>query len=239
LEVRQAEPLPVGVLMIALPPVIREGLQSILKKDEKITVVGHVLSENQAIEQIIWANKMGQPVKVVLTESRSGNVNGVQAIRAVKQVFPGICALVLTENLNDSYVIDTIDAGADGFIFLKDMSPEILLQTIHRVVEGGKQMNAELRRSAVETLIQNGRKTLAERTAGAASLTDREVDVLRLMGNGDTNKLIAEKLGITMDTTKNHVRKVIVKLNARSRAKAAIIAAQMGLVGKPVTVSQV
>ena len=238
MEVRQAEPLPVGVLMIALPPVIREGLQSILKKDEKIKVVGDVPNEHQAIEQIIQANKMGQPVKVVLTETRSGNVDGVQAIRAVKQVFPGICALVLTENLNDSYVIDTIDAGADGFIFLKDMSPEMLLQTIHRVVDGGTQMKAELRRSAVETLIQNSRKTLAERTAGAASLTEREVDVLRLMGNGDTNKLIAEKLGITMDTTKKHVREVIVKLNARSRAKAAIIAAQMGLVGKPVTVTQ-
>ncbi|MEK7872802.1 MAG: LuxR C-terminal-related transcriptional regulator, partial [Chloroflexota bacterium] len=79
------------------------------------------------------------------------------------------------------------------------------------------------------------RKTLAERTAEAAHLTPREVDVLRLMGNGDTNKAIAGTLSITLDTTKKHVQNVISKLGARSRTHAAIIAAQDGLVGSPVT----
>ena len=84
-------------------------------------------------------------------------------------------------------------------------------------------------------LIQNGRKTLAERTAEAAHLTEREVDVLRLLGNGDSNKIIAATLGITLDTTKKHVRNVIDKMQARSRTHAAIIAAQAGIVGNPVT----
>jgi DNA-binding NarL/FixJ family response regulator len=88
----------------------------------------------------------------------------------------------------------------------------------------------------VENLIQNGRKTLAERTAEAAHLTEREVDVLRLMGNGDSNKIISATLGITLDTTKKHVRNVIDKMQARSRTHAAIIAAQAGLVGNPIAV---
>jgi DNA-binding NarL/FixJ family response regulator len=158
----------------------------------------------------------------------------VQATRLIKDEFPEIAVLVLTENLNDTYVIDAIHAGAGGYIFLKDMSPEKLLQSIHRALEGGTQMTTALLRTAVENLLQNGRKTLAERTAEAAHLTEREVDVLRLMGNGDSNKIIAATLGITLDTTKKHVRNVIDKLQARSRTHAAIIAAQAGIVGNPI-----
>jgi len=164
-------------------------------------------------------------------------VDGVQATRLIKDAFPGIAVLVLTDNNNDSYVIDAIHAGAGGYMFLKDMSPEVLLQSIHRVVEGGAQMTTALLHAAVENLLQNGRKTLAERTAEAAHLTEREVDVLRLMGNGDSNKIIAGTLCITLDTTKKHVRNVIDKMQARSRTHASIIAAQAGIVGKPVAAS--
>jgi len=131
-------------------------------------------------------------------------------------------------------VIDAIHAGAGGYIFLKDMTPEMLIQSIYGVVDGGAQMTTALLRTAVESLIQNGRRTLAERTTDAAHLTEREVDVLRLMGNGDSNKIIAETLGISLDTTKKHVRNVIEKMQARSRTHASIIAAQAGIIGTPV-----
>ncbi len=234
MAVKQRDPQNVGVLMIDFSPVVREGLQSILTKDERIEVIGDAPDEHQALLHIKRAHNRGRPIHVVLTETRSGKVDGVQATRLIKQEFPEIAVLVLTENINDSYVIDAIHAGAAGYIFLKDMSPEMLLQSIHRVVEGGTQITTELLFAAVENLIQNGRKTLAERTAEAAHLTAREVDVLRLMGNGDSNKVIAATLGITLDTTKKHVRNVIDKLQARSRTHAAIIAAQAGLAGNPV-----
>ena len=120
-------------------------------------------------------------------------------------------------------------------LFLKDMTPEVLLQSIHRVVAGGTQMTTKLLYMAVENLIENGRKTLAERTTEATHLTGREVDVLRLMGNGDSNKIIAETLGITVDNTKKYVRNVIDKLQARNRTHASIIAARAGIIGNPVT----
>ncbi len=234
MAVKPREPKNLGVLMIDFSPVVREGLQSILAKDAEIEFIGDAPDGHQALLHIRRAGDRGRPVSVVLTETRNGAVDGVQATRLIKDEFPEVAVLVLTENPNDSYVIDAIHAGAGGYIFLKDMSPEMLLQSVHRVVEGGTQMTAALLRTAVENLIQNGRKTLAERTTEAAHLTEREVDVLRLMGNGDSNKAIAETLGITLDTTKKHVRNVIDKLQARSRTHAAIIAAQAGIVGSPI-----
>ena len=198
-------------------------------------MIGDASNGHEALLHIKRACDRGRSVKVVLTETRSAHMDGVQATSLIKGEFPEIAVLVLTENLNDSYVIDAIHAGAGGYIFLKDMSPESLLQSIHRVAEGVTQMTTALLHTAVENLILNGRKTLAERTAEAAHLTEREVDVLRLMGNGDSNKIISTTLGITLDTTKKHVRNVIDKMQARSRTHASIIAAQAGIVGKPVT----
>jgi DNA-binding NarL/FixJ family response regulator len=232
----QRKPKNLGVLMIDFSPVIREGLQAILAKDEGIVVIGTAQDGVEALQYIKKSYDQRQPVNVVLTETRSATVDGVQVTRLIKDEFPEIAVLVLTENLNDTYVIDAIHAGAGGYIFLQDMSAEMLLQSIHRVVEGGTQMTTALLHTAVENLIQNGRKTLAERTAEAAHLTEREVDVLRLMGNGDSNKIISATLGITLDTTKKHVRNVIDKMQARSRTHAAIIAAQAGLVGNPIAI---
>jgi DNA-binding NarL/FixJ family response regulator len=205
-----------------------------MAKDITIAVLGDASDGNEGIVRIKRARDRGQTVNVVLTETRNGKVDGVQATRIVKDAFPEIAVIVLTESPNDSYVIDAIHAGAGGYIFLKDMTPELLLQSVHRVVEGVMQMKTELLHTAVENLIQNGRKTLAERTTEAAHLTEREVDVLRLMGNGDSNKVMAETLDITLDTVKKHVRNVIDKLQARSRTHAAIIAAQAGIVGNPI-----
>jgi DNA-binding NarL/FixJ family response regulator len=235
MAVKQRESETLGVLMIDFSPVVREGLQSILAKDRGIEFMGDAPDGQQALLDIKRRRDQGRTVNVVLTETRNGKVDGVQATRLIKDEFPDVAVLVLTEDLNDSYVIDAIHAGAGGYIFLKDMSPEVLLQSIHRVVEGGTQMTTVLLRTAVEDLLQNGRKTLAERTAEAAHLTEREVDVLRLMGNGDSNKIIAATLGISLDTAKKHVRNVIDKMQARSRTHAAIIAAQAGIVGNPVT----
>jgi DNA-binding NarL/FixJ family response regulator len=235
MPVMQRLPNNLRILTIGFSPVVREGLQAILIKDNDIEFRGDATDGDEALLQIKHASDLGRPVNVVLTETRNGKMDGVQITRLIKEEFPEIAVLVLTENLNDSYVIDAIHAGAGGYIFLQDMSPETLLQSIHRVVEGGTQMKTALLHAAVENLIQNGRKTLAERTTEAAHLTEREVDVLRLMGNGDSNKIIAATLSITMDTTKKHVRNVIDKMQARSRTHAAIIAAQAGIVGNPVT----
>ena len=232
--VKQREGENLRVLLIAFSPVIRAGLQAILAKDQGIEVMGSAADGREALPQLKQHYARGRPIDVVLTETRPRRLDGVQATRLIMNEFPEVAVMVLTEFDNDSNVIDAIQAGAGGYIFLKDMTPETLLQSIHQVGKGGAQVKTELLRKAVDDLIQNGRMTLAERTAEAAHLTPREVDVLRLMGNGDTNKAIAATLGITLDTAKKHVANVISKLQARSRTHAAIIAAQSGIAGNPI-----
>jgi len=239
MSIEQRESDALGVLLVDFSPVVREGLQAILTRDERIEVLGDVPNGDEAVSHIKQSGDRGRPVHVVLTETRNGKVDGVQATKLIKEEFPDVAVLVLTENVNDAYVIDAIQAGAGGYIYLKDMSPDELLQSIHRVSAGNTQITTELLRTAVENLIQNGRKTLAERTTEAAHLTEREIDVLRLLGNGDSNKVIAATLGITTDTAKKHVQNVIDKMQARSRTHAAIIAAQTGLVGTPITCNRV
>jgi DNA-binding NarL/FixJ family response regulator len=116
MEVKQREPKNLGVLMIDFNPVVREGLQAILAKDERIEVIGDALDGSEALLHIKRACDRGQPVQVVLTETRNGKIDGVQATRLIKEQFPETAVLVLTENLNDSYVIDAIHAGAGGYI---------------------------------------------------------------------------------------------------------------------------
>lgn len=224
------------VLLIDFSPVIQAGLQSILATDSTIEVTGHVADGVEAILHMKKATSEGHPIDVVVTATRTPNMDGVQATRIIKEGFPDVGVLVLTEYDNDSHVIDAIHAGAGGYIFMTGMLPEALLESIHRVIEGGTQMKTALLRQAVDALLQNGRKTLAERTTEAAHLTDREVEVLRLMGNGDTNSEISQNLGISMDTVKKHVHSIINKMQARSRTHACIIAAQAGIVGKLVLV---
>jgi DNA-binding NarL/FixJ family response regulator len=238
MEVVRAATRNILVLLIGFHTITRLGLRAILACDESIQIVGEASDGVQAVQKLKELAAQGLQVDVVLTETREDQIDGVLATRLTKEEFPETAVLVMAERENDSYVIDAIHAGAGGYLFLNETSPELLLQSIHGVLEGSPQMTTALLRSAVDHLLENGRKTLAERTAEAARLSAREIDVLRLMGNGDTNKMIADSLGFSLDTVKRHVRNVVAKLNARSRTHAAIIAAQAGLVGKPITPSE-
>lgn len=235
METTQPSPKNVRLVLIGFNGVIREGLIAILSKDKSIEVMGSFEDGHQALTQMHGAVAEGEGIDVVLTETRGSKVDGVQVTRMLTEAFPHLSVLVLTEYDNDSNVIDAIHAGAGGFLFLKELQPDVLIQSIHRVIQGGTQIETDLLRRAVDDLINNGRKTLAERTAEGAHLSPREVDVLRLMGNGDSNKDIASALTITVDTVKKHVSSVVSKLGARSRTHASIIAAQAGILGKPVT----
>ena len=223
----------IRVLLVGFSPVIRRGLKSILAEDPGIKVIENADDEEQALFWIKQAPKGVDPFNVVLTETRTNKYDGVKVIKLIKDEAPEVAVLALTENSNDSCIIDAIHAGASGYIFLNDMTPGELIKSIWGIMEGGSQISVKLLKDAVDDLLQNGRKTLAERTALAAHLTEREVDVIRLLGNGQSNKQIAESLGITLATTKKHVRNVIEKLHAQGRTHAAILAAQAGIVGMP------
>ena len=219
--IRQDETQTVEVLILGFSPVVREGLRAIIGRDETIAVVGIAPDADEALSQIRRASSGGRPVNVVLTETRNHTMDGVEATRRIKDEFPDVAILVLTENIDYANVIDAIHAGAGGYMLLTDMSPQLLLQSIHRVGEGGAQITTALLRTAVKNLLPDGRKTLANRTVEAAQLTEREFDVLRLMGNGDSNKVIAAALSITLDTTNTTTLRRRPTMKRRRRASNA------------------
>jgi DNA-binding NarL/FixJ family response regulator len=224
------------ILLVGFSPVIRQGLKSFLAADPSIKTVEIADDDSQAIICLNQDSAQKSPINVVLTETTSGKYDGVKGIRRIKEAAPGVPILALTENNNDSGIIDAIHAGASGYIFLNDITPQELTKSILEILQGGAQFNMKLLKEAIDDLLQNGRKTLAERAALAAHLTEREIEVIRLLGNGQSNKQIADSLGITLATTKKHVRNVIEKLQAHGRTHAAILAAQAGIVGhKPIS----
>ncbi|MFO7462014.1 MAG: circadian clock KaiB family protein [Desulfatiglandales bacterium] len=152
-ETGRTELKTVRVLMIAFDPVVQEELRTILTMDYGIALLPDAADADEALLQLKRASDQGRPIHIVLTETRTSTLDGIQATKLIKEQFPEVAVLVLTENLNDSYVIDAIHAGAGGYIFLKDMAPEELLQGIQRVVMGGIQMKRELLHTAVENLM--------------------------------------------------------------------------------------
>ena len=110
--------------------------------------------------QLKQASDQGRPVNVVLTETRTSTLDGIQATRLIKEQFPEVAVMVLTENINDSYVIDAIHAGAAGYIFLKDMAPEELLQRHPACGRGRHADETELLRTAVENCFKMGGRRL-------------------------------------------------------------------------------
>src|ERR1035437_2195620 len=139
-----------GVLMVGFNPIVNQGLKSILTHDDRIEVIGEVPDGREAIESIKQAQTQGRQVSVVLTETRTTTIDGVRVARLVRQEFPEVAVLVLTENPDDSPIIDAIQSGAAGYIFLKDITPELLVQSIYGAVEGGSQISTTVLRSAVE-----------------------------------------------------------------------------------------
>lgn len=224
------------ILLVGFSPVIGRGLKSFLAEDPNIKLIDYAEDEQQALSLVKKASQSQDHFDVVLTETRTNTYDGVVFTKRIKDESPQVAVLALTENSNDSCIIDAIHAGASGYIFLKDMSPESLIKSIWEILEGGTQIKVQLLKEAVDDLLQNGRKTLAERVILADHLTEREVEVIRLLGDGQSNKQIADSLGISLATTKKHVRNIIEKLHAHGRTQAALLAAQAGIVGvKPLS----
>jgi DNA-binding NarL/FixJ family response regulator len=217
----------IRVLIVDDHPVVREGLHTILSTDRSIEVVGKSCDGAEAVTMV--AEK--EP-DVVLMDIRMPNMDGVQAIRRIKDQSPSTAIIVLTMYDNDAYVVDAVQAGASGYL-LKDASRELLLHTIRVVSSGATLIKTSLLSGAISSLVQS-QKTRQETMAGSAEgmeqLTPREREVLKLAAVGYSNKDIAKELSITQDTVKKHMQSILGKLHASSRIHAAIQATRAGII---------
>jgi two-component system NarL family response regulator len=201
----------VRVLVVDDHPVVRRGLHSMLDGESGICIVGLASSGK---EGLLLAGKLNPDV--VLLDLRMPDMGGVEVIVALRASQPDSKILVLTNYQLDEDIFNALDAGALGYL-LKTASQDEVIEAIRAVSQGRRRIPTEL---AIR---------LAERV-GRSSLSARELEVLRLVVQGLTNKEIAKILFISDITARNHVISLLSKLNAKDRTEAATIAIRRGLV---------
>jgi DNA-binding NarL/FixJ family response regulator len=186
----------------------RRGLISLLSEMPDIKVVGEASNGKDALPIIDQAHP-----DVVLMDINMPVMNGVEALKAIRQSNPGQRVLMLTISRNDEDLIGAIAAGANGYL-LKNAEPDVLRNTIQQVVEGNSVLSPEITEKVLESLRR------AQQSRSQTLLSAREIEVLYCMAKGLTTRQIATSLYISENTVKTHIRHILKKLEVNNRAQA-------------------
>lgn len=204
---------PIRVLVADDHPVVRAGFAGVIAQHAEFALVAEAADGQQAVALF----REHRP-DVVLMDLRMPRMDGVSAIRAIKAEFPDARILALTTYQGDVEIHRALDAGARGYL-IKDMEMTDVLTAIHAVHRG-------------ERVIPSAIAARLDDLTPRASLTAREVEVLRLVAQGASNKEIAAKLVISEKTARNHVERTYAKIGVSSRVAASMYALERGLVGR-------
>lgn len=213
----------IRVIVVDDQAVVCDGLELILGSDPQLQVVGKAYDGDQALEQV--AEKKPD---LVLMDLKMPGLNGIQATREIKRRFPEVKVLALTTYGDDEWVFDAIRAGADGYL-LKGIKREELLQAVKGTMEGKTHVDPAVAGKLFQSV---ARATAPFPTKLKEALSEREVEILRLIAQGYTNAEIADKLYLTRGTVRNYVSSILEKLGVEDRTQAAILAIQYGLAEK-------
>ena len=195
--------------------VVRQGLRMFLGLDPELEVIGEA---RDGAEALLRAHELHPDV--VLIDLLMPVMDGIAAIGAIRRELPDIEVIALTSVLDDSSVLGAVRAGAIGYL-LKDTEADDLCRAIKAAAAGQVQLSPK----AAARLMREVRAPDSPET-----LTEREVDVLRLLAQGQANKQIAHNLRIGEKTVKTHVSNILAKLRVPSRTQAALYAVRIGLV---------
>ena len=209
----------IRILIVDDHPVVREGIGSMLKKEADFKVVGEACNGLEAIEK---ARELSPAV--VLMDLRMPEMDGVEAISRIKAEKPEIKFIILTTYSDDEYIFKGIAAGARAYL-LKDAPRDELFKAIRMVSRGESLIQPVVASRVLDKLAELSRKTPAGDT-----LSDREIEVLRLMAGGESNKDIAGHLSITQSTVKTHITSIFQKLNVTTRTEAVTNALKKGII---------
>ncbi|MEZ0396296.1 MAG: response regulator transcription factor [Anaerolineales bacterium] len=200
--------------------VVRDGLELLLKLERDFEVVGAASDGAEALEMV--ASR--QP-DLVLMDLKMPGMNGIEATRQIRARHPQVKVLVLTTYDDDEWLFDALRAGAHGYL-LKDTRREDIVRAIRGTITGQTFLDPGV---AGKVLAQAAGRGIRPETLLTEKLTEREVDVLRLIARGLTNADIAERLALSEGTVRNHVSAILSKLGVSDRTQAAVIAIQHGL----------
>lgn len=212
-------PEQLSVLLADDHAVVRQGIRRFLEEDPAIDVVAEASDGAEAVRLV----EEHRPDVAVL-DIRMPEVTGVEATRRIKARFPETRVLVLTAYDDDPYVFALLEAGADGYV-LKTASADQLVDAVRTVYRGESALSPEVASKVV-------RQATGRRPASAADqiepLTPREIDVLRLVARGMTNREVGQELGISHRTVQGHLASIYDKLDANSRTEAVTEALKRG-----------
>jgi DNA-binding NarL/FixJ family response regulator len=210
--------MPIRVLIADDHDVVRQGLRTFLELDPELLMVGEAANGVEAVRQARHLRP-----DVVLMDLVMPEMDGVTAIELIRKELPATEVIALTSVLEDASVVGAIRAGAIGYL-LKDTHAEELRQAIKSAAEGQVQLSPR----AAARLMREVRTP--EAAPPGVSLSPRELEVLRLLAGGLTNKEMARQLDIGEKTIKTHVSRILSKLDVQSRTQAALYAGRIGLV---------
>ena len=192
-------------------PLLREGIATLIKNQPDMVLVGEASTGHEAIQQF----QKYQP-DVTLMDLRLPDMNGIDVIIAIRTEFPDARIVMLTTFEGDVEIQRALEAGARGYI-LKSMPPRELVEVIRQVHAGKKRIPPEVAAHIAEHISDE-------------ALTEREVEVLREIAGGNRNRDIAEKLYITEETVKVHIKHIMEKLGASDRTQAVAIGVRRGII---------
>lgn len=208
------------VLLADDKEVFREGLSRLLEEQEYIEVVSQCANGKQAIKDV-----KGMGADVVLIDSNILDCGSNEATREIKKSSPQVRVAVLTDSKNERDLFSAIESGATGYL-QKDTKVEDLVKSIDLIGKGEVVVSPPLAEKLVGKFASMRQKEAEEPTG----LTDREVEIVKLLPKGLTNKEMAETLFVTENTAKVHVKNILGKLQLRNRQQLAAYAVQKGLV---------
>ncbi len=200
--------------------IVRDGLAMLLKLEPDISVIGTADDGARVVEMV----EKEQP-DLVLMDLKMPIMNGVEATRQIRTKHPEVKVLVLTTFDNDEWVLDAIQAGASGYL-LKDTPRNELVKAIRGTVTGRTYVDPSIAGKVLERVSSHQTQPA---TLITSKLTDREIEVLRLMAKGLTNKDISDRLFLSEGTVRNHVSSILEKLGVSDRTQAVVIAIQHGI----------
>jgi two-component system, NarL family, response regulator LiaR len=215
---------PIQVLIVDDHPVVRRGTRALLDEAEDIEVVGEARDGHEAIDEVERLSP-----HIVLMDLVMPDMDGIEATRVISSDYPQSRILVLTSFVTDDKVIPAFKAGASGYL-LKDIDPEDLIKAIHEVHRGGASLHPSI---ALKVLKQLNGATIADTPTEA--LTERELEVLRLLATGFENEEIARQLNIAVVTVRTHIGRILAKLHLTNRIQATLYALKIGLVSLDVS----
>jgi DNA-binding NarL/FixJ family response regulator len=213
----------IKVLVADDQPLARNGLQAMLGAQDDLEIVGEAADGAEAVEEALRLRP-----DVVVMDIRMPNVDGIEATRRLQQHAGAPKVLVLTTFDLDEYVYEALRAGAGGFL-LKDAPPGQLAEAVRTVAAGESLLAPAITRRLVERFVRRPPpEAAAEERFG--DLTERELEVLRLVAAGLSNGEIADSLFLSEATVKTHVTRILAKLGLRDRVQAVVLAYESGLV---------